>query len=85
MKNLLSRLYKIADLNSLSKIQRKVVVANNIQRLFYTWVWTNIYLWLTDYIGNTEISLAGLLPSVMTICLKPLYDEPCRVWFLGYV
>ena len=75
MKNLLSRLYKIADLNSLSKIQRKVVVANNIQRLFYTWVWTNIYLWLTDYIGNTEISLAGLLPSVMTICLKPLYDK----------
>lgn len=56
-------------------MQRRVVIANNAQRLFYAWVWTNLYLWLTNYIGNTEISLAGLLPSIMTIVLKPVYDR----------
>ena len=75
MKNLLSKIGKIADLSLLSEVQRKVVVANNSQRLFYAWVWTNLYLWLTNYIGNTEISLAGLLPNVMTIILKPVYDR----------
>ena len=75
MKNLLSKLSKIADLSLLTEVQRRVVIANNIQRLFYAWVWTNLYLWLTNYIGNTEISLAGLLPSIMTIVLKPVYDR----------
>lgn len=75
MKNLLSKIGKIADLSLLTEVQRRVVIANNAQRLFYAWVWTNLYLWLTNYIGNTEISLAGLLPSIMTIVLKPVYDR----------
>ena len=39
MKNLLSKLSKITDLSLLTEVQRRVVIANNIQRLFYAWVW----------------------------------------------